>query len=148
MWEVYCCLEYGTNHVFLNQFSWIRGIKKNWGCNLPSVDPSLRRELSKVSPWNSWKEKKTHTFLSLIKHAKKSFERYEIRCSRCCTSPFNSRERKTKYQCQILQAHTSFTALANTNTRDRTPPFFSMYPTWSNIHSSGSVELFEKHRNL
>ena len=105
---MYCCLEYGTNHVFLNQFSWIRGIKKNWGCNLPSVDPSLRRELSKVSPWNSWKEKKFHTQLFITDQTCEKIIRKvrRSRCSRCCTSPFNSRERKTKYQCQILQAHT------------------------------------------
>ena len=144
---------------FFNQFSWIRGIKKNWGCNLSSVDPSLRRELSEVSPWNSWKEKSSTQRFITDQTCKKTFERYEIRCSRCCTSPFidstqndqtaenvkpniNAKFFKPTHPSQRCQKRT-LRRVPHFDTT-RTPPLFSMYQTLSNIHSSGSVELFEQ----
>ena len=51
----------------------------------------------------------------------KMFKMLHISIYRLNAEWSNSRERKTKYQCQILQAHTSFTALSKTNTQEGTP---------------------------
>lgn len=123
-------------------------------------------------PGTLGKKKVPRNVLSLIKHAKKSFERYEIRCSRCCTSPFIDSTQndqtvenvKPNINAKFFKpTHPSQRCPKRTLRRvphfdtTRTPPLFSMYETLSKIYfirkcrtfwTNRRYTLFSKNSNL
>ena len=148
--------------VFLISFLGSGVLKKTGGVICLQSTQVLDGNYPKFLPGTLGKKKNTQLFIT-DQTCEKSFERYKIRCSRCCTSPFidstqndqtvenvkpniNAKFFKPTHPSQRCQKRT-LRRVPHFDTT-RTPPLFSMYQTLSNIHSSGNVELFEKNRNL